>query len=105
MIENVFPVAPLGDRLFVKRLDAVEKRGGIFIPDGAKEKPVFGKVVVAGPGVLDTALRANVLVLFGRYAGTEVNVLGEDYLLMREEEVQGVIVNREVAEQLVGEGA
>ncbi|MDD4951158.1 MAG: co-chaperone GroES, partial [Desulfovibrionaceae bacterium] len=83
---------PLNDRVLVKRLEMEEKSaGGIIIPDSAKEKPMKGKVVAAGPGKLDdsgkrTALnvKAGDTVLFAKYAGTEFKIDGTEHLIMRE---------------------
>src|SRR5262245_66356615 len=90
---------PLHDRVIVKRIDEKEQvRGGIIIPDTAKEKPQEGEVVAVGQGkVLDNgtrlemALKPGDRILFGKYSGTEVKVEGEEYLIMREDEVLGVI--------------
>lgn len=90
---------PLHDRILVKRIEEKEQvRGGIIIPDTAKEKPQEGEVVAVGNGkVLDNgtrlemAVKAGDRVLFGKYSGTEVKVDGEDYLIMREDEVLGII--------------
>jgi chaperonin GroES len=90
---------PLHDRVVVKRIDAEEKtRGGIIIPDSAKEKPQQGKVIAAGTGkVRDDGTRqapdvkAGDFILFGKYSGQEIKLDGEDYLIMREDEVLGVI--------------
>ncbi|MDK2957666.1 MAG: chaperonin GroES [Desulfovibrionales bacterium] len=92
---------PLNDRVLVKRLESEEKTaGGIIIPDSAKEKPQRGKVVAAGPGKLDDSGKRIALnvkdgdeVLFNKYAGTEVKVEGEEYLVMREDDILGVIEN------------
>ena len=92
-------VRPLRDRILVKRLEEGEQRvGGIIIPDTAKEKPQQGKVIAAGAGkIRDDGTRqppdvkAGDLILFGKYSGQEVRLDGEDYLIMREEEVLGVI--------------
>lgn len=86
---------PLDDRIVVKRLEAEEKTaGGIILPDAAKEKPQKGQVIAVGPGkLLDSGTRATPdvkagdLVLFGKYAGTEVKVEGEEYLIMRENDI------------------
>ncbi|HUS57260.1 MAG TPA: co-chaperone GroES [Planctomycetota bacterium] len=91
-------VKPLGDRVLVKRVEAEAKtKGGIVLPDTAKEKPKEGQVVAVGEGkVLDSGERAKPQVkvgdrvLFSSYAGTEVKVDGEDYLIMREEDILAV---------------
>jgi len=90
---------PLGDRIVVKRLEAEEKtKGGIVLPDTAKEKPKQGKVVAVGPGRrLDNGelkkpeLKKGNVVLFESYQGTEVKVEGEDYLILRESDVLAVV--------------
>jgi chaperonin GroES len=92
-------VQPLADRILVKRLDAVEeKRGGIIIPDTAKEKPQQGEVIAIGPGrLLDDGKRvpvevkAGARVLLGKYAGTEVKIDGTEYIILREDDILGVI--------------
>ncbi len=86
---------PLDDRIVVKRLDSEEKsEGGIFLPDTAKEKPQKGKVVSVGEGkILDSGERSKMVlkkgdtILFGKYSGTDVNVDGEELIIMRESEV------------------
>lgn len=90
---------PLGDRVLVKRLEAEEKtRGGIILPDTAKEKPKEGRVMAVGSGrLLDNGQRlapqvkVGDRVIFSSYAGTEVKVDGEEYLIMREEDIQAII--------------
>lgn len=90
---------PLHDRVLVKRVEEKEQmRGGIIIPDTAKEKPQEGEVVAVGQGkVLDNgtrlemALKAGDRILFGKYSGSEVKIDGEEYLIMREDEVLGVV--------------
>ncbi len=92
-------VRPLADRLLVKREEASETvRGGIIIPDTAKEKPQEGKVVAVGPGRLDDdgkrvplEVKKGDRILMGKYAGTEVKIDGEDHLIMREDDVLAVI--------------
>jgi len=92
-------VRPLRDRILVKRLDEGEQRvGGIIIPDTAKEKPQQGKVVAAGTGritdegqVLPLDVKAGDRILFGKYAGTEIKLDGEEYLIVREDEVLGIL--------------
>ena len=92
-------VRPLHDRIIVHRLEEGEQRiGGIIIPDSAKEKPQQGKVIAAGNGkVKDEGKRialdvkAGDLILFGKYSGQEIKLDGEEYLIMREDEVLGVI--------------
>jgi chaperonin GroES len=92
-------IRPLHDRILIERLDEGEQNvGGIIIPDTAKEKPQQGKVIAAGAGkIRDDGTRqppdvkAGDLILFGRYSGQDVRLDGEDYLIMREDEVLGVI--------------
>jgi len=92
-------IRPLADRILVKREDAAETvRGGIIIPDTAKEKPQEGKVVAAGPGRLDEdgkrikmEVKKGDRILMGKYAGTEVKLDGEEHIIMREEDVLAVI--------------
>ena len=90
---------PLHDRVVVKRIEAEEKtKGGIIIPDTAKEKPQEGEVIAVGPGARDESgklvpldLEAGDRVLFGKWSGTEVKIDGEDLLIMKESDVMGVI--------------
>jgi chaperonin GroES len=90
---------PLHDRVVVKRIDAEEKsKGGIIIPDTAKEKPSQGEVVAVGPGgrdengkIISPDVKAGDKVLFGKWSGTEVVLDGEDLLIMKESDIMGVI--------------
>jgi chaperonin GroES len=90
---------PLHDRVVVQRIDAEEKtKGGIIIPDTAKEKPQEGKIVAVGPGGRDEAgklikpdVKVGDRVLFGKWSGTEVKIEGEDLLIMKESDIMGVI--------------
>ena len=90
---------PLHDRLLVQRLDGEEKsRGGIIIPDTAKEKPQQGRVLAVGPGRRDENgelvpldVRSGDKVLFAKYAGTEIKIDGEDRVILREEDILAVI--------------
>ena len=90
---------PLHDRVVVKRLDGEEKtKGGIIIPDTAKEKPQEGEVVAVGPGGRDESgklipidLKKGDRILFGKWSGTEVKVNGEDLLIMKESDILGII--------------
>jgi len=92
-------IRPLNDRLLVKRLEEEEKTaGGIIIPDSAKEKPAEGEVVAVGPGKLNDKgervalqVQAGDIVLFSKYGGTDVKLDGEDYLIMREDDILGVV--------------
>ena len=90
---------PLHDRVVVRRIDAEEKTaGGIIIPDTAKEKPQQGEVLAVGPGKRDEAgklippdVKAGDQILFGKWSGTEVKVDGEDLLIMKEDDIMGVV--------------
>ena len=86
-------IKPLADRVLVQPAPAEEKVGGIIIPDTAKEKPQRGKVVAAGDGTKDDpmVLKDGDTVLYGKYAGTEPEVEGEKYLIMRQSDVLAVI--------------
>ncbi|WP_314649693.1 co-chaperone GroES [Prevotella multiformis] len=86
-------IKPLADRVLVLPAQAEEKVGGIIIPDTAKEKPQRGRVVAAGNGTKDEAmvLKAGDEVLYGKYAGTEIENEGEKYLMMRQSDVLAVI--------------
>jgi chaperonin GroES len=97
--EQLMKIRPLQDRIIVKRVQEEEKtKGGIIIPDSAKEKPIEGKVLAAGNGkVLEDGkvrpldIKAGDRVLFSKYAGTEIKLEGDEVLIMREEDVLGVI--------------
>jgi chaperonin GroES len=90
---------PLGDRVLVKRVEEEQKtKGGIIIPDTAKEKPQEGEVIAVGPGARDEAgkiqpldLKKGDRILFGKWSGTEVKIDGADLLIMKESDVLGVI--------------
>jgi len=92
-------IRPLNDRILVKRLEEEEKTaGGIIIPDSAKEKPAEGEVVAVGPGKMNDAgeraamdVKVGDRVLFSKYGGTDVKYDGEDFLIMREDDILGVI--------------
>ena len=91
-------VKPLADRVVVKPLEEAEvKKGGIIIPDTAKEKPMEGEVVEVGPGRIEEGKRVALEVkkgdriLYGKYSGTEVSISGEEYLIMRESDIFAVI--------------
>jgi chaperonin GroES len=92
-------IRPLQDRLLVKRLEEQEsKKGGIIIPDTAKEKPQEGEVIAIGPGKLDEHgmrmpmdVKVGDRILFGKYSGSEVKLADEEHLIMREEDVLGVL--------------
>jgi chaperonin GroES len=90
---------PLGDRVLVKRVEEEQKtKGGIIIPDTAKEKPQEGEVIAVGPGARDEAGKVQPLdvkpgdrILFGKWSGTEVKLNGEDLLIMKESDILGVL--------------
>jgi chaperonin GroES len=90
---------PLHDRVVVKRLEGEEKtKGGIIIPDTAKEKPQEGEVVAVGPGSRDDSgklvaldVKAGDRVLFGKWSGTEVKIDGQDLLIMKESDIMGIV--------------
>lgn len=92
-------IRPLQDRVIVKRVEEEEKsKGGIIIPDTAKEKPQEGKVVAVGKGkanddgkITPLDVKVNDRILFGKYSGTEINFDGEEHLIMREEDILGII--------------
>ncbi|MGV8078830.1 MAG: co-chaperone GroES [Syntrophales bacterium] len=92
-------IRPLQDRVIVERMDEEQKtKGGIIIPDTAKEKPMEGKVVAVGKGrtaedgkLIKLDVKAGDRILFSKYAGTEVKVEGKEYLIMREDDILGVI--------------
>jgi chaperonin GroES len=92
-------VKPLHDRVIVKRVEEEEKtKGGIIIPDTAKEKPVEGKVIAVGDGKvgddgkkIKLEVKAGDRVLFGKYAGTEINIEGEEHLIMREDDIIAIV--------------
>jgi len=92
-------IRPLQDRVIVERIEEEEKtKGGIIIPDTAKEKPQEGKVVAVGKGkvtedgkLLPMSVKAGDKILFGKYSGTEVKLNGNEYLIMREDDILGVI--------------
>jgi chaperonin GroES len=95
-----FKIRPLHDRLIVKRFDDQEQRsvGGIIIPDTAKEKPQEGKVVAVGKGkknddgtISPLDVKVGDKILFGKYAGSDVKLAGEEHLILREEDVLGVL--------------
>ena len=90
---------PLQDRVIVKQTEAEEKtKSGIYLPDAAKEKPTKGKVIAAGPGKLDDkgkpmdiGVRVGDSIYYGKYAGTDVEVDGEKYVILRESDILGVL--------------
>ena len=92
-------IRPLGDRILVKRIKEEEKtKGGIIIPDTAKEKPQEGKVVAVGKGkktdegkVIALDVKAGDRILFGKYSGSEIKLEGEEHLILREDDILGVL--------------
>ena len=92
-------IRPLQDRVIVQRIEEVEKtKGGIIIPDTAKEKPQEGKVIAVGKGkvndngkVVPLTVKAGDRILFAKYSGTEVKLNGTEYLIMREEDILGIV--------------
>jgi chaperonin GroES len=92
-------LTPLHDRVLVKRIEETESvRGGIIIPDTAKEKPQEGEVIAVGKGksndegkVFPLDVKAGDRILFGKYSGTEIKIDGQEYIIMREEEVLGIL--------------
>jgi chaperonin GroES len=97
--KNSMKVRPLGDRVLVKPLETGEKKkGGIIIPDTAKEKPQEGKVIAVGKGkiteqgkTLPLDVKVGDRILFGKYSGNEIKIDDEDYLIVREEDILGII--------------
>ncbi|MCF7887282.1 MAG: co-chaperone GroES [Candidatus Omnitrophica bacterium] len=92
-------VKPLGDRILIKQVEAEEKTaGGIVIPDTAKEKPQQAKIVAVGEGkkkedgsVIPLSVKEGDRVLYGKYSGTEISIEGEDYLIVKEEDILGIV--------------
>jgi chaperonin GroES len=92
-------VRPLHDRVLVKRfLEEEKSKGGIIIPDTAKEKPIQGEIIAVGTGriaedgkVRPLEVKKGDKILFGKYSGTEIKIEGEDFLMMREEDILGII--------------
>lgn len=91
-------IRPLHDRVIVKRIEEEEKtKGGIIIPDTAKEKPQEGRVISVGPGkhedgkVIPLDVKAGDKILFGKYSGTEIKLNGEEHLILREDDILGII--------------
>lgn len=92
-------ITPLNDRVLVKRVEEIQMtKGGIYIPDTAKEKPIEGKVIAVGSGKISEngqrvplTVKAGDRVLFGKYAGTEIKVEGEEHLMMREDDILAII--------------
>jgi chaperonin GroES len=92
-------IIPLNDRVLVKRTEEVQMtKGGIYIPDTAKEKPIEGKVIAVGSGKVSDSgervaltVKAGDRILFGKYAGTEIKVEGEEHLMMREDDILAIL--------------
>jgi len=91
-------IRPLQDRILVERIEEEIKKGGIIIPDSAKEKPQQGKVIAAGPGRVDEKgnripmeVKKGDIILFGKYSGNEIRIGEEEHLIMREDDVLAVI--------------
>jgi len=101
---------PLHDRILVRRVEEAETtRGGIIIPDSAKDKPQEGEVISAGKGKINEEGKVRPLdvkegdrILFGKYSGTEIKLDGEDFVIMREEEVLGIITGAAKAKETAG---
>lgn len=99
MAAKKFGIRPLGDRVIVKRMEEEEQtRGGIIVPDTAKEKPQRGKVMAVGPGRLaedgkrvPPEVKKGNMVLFGKYAGTDVSMGDDEYLILREDDILAII--------------
>jgi chaperonin GroES len=94
-----FRIQPLGDRVIVKPEEVEERtKGGIILPDTAKEKPIEGTIIAVGNGkhtddgkLIEMTVKAGDKVLYGKYSGTEVSIDGEEYLIMRESDIFGII--------------
>jgi len=103
-------MTPLHDRILVKRVDEQESvRGGIIIPDSAKEKPQEGEVIAVGKGksndegkTFPLDVKAGDRILFGKYSGTEIKLDGEEFIIMREEEVLGILATSGKTKELAG---
>lgn len=103
MTDKALNIKPLGDRVIVKALPQEEKtRGGVILPDTAKEKPQQGEIIAVGPGGRDEAGKLIPLdvevgdrVLFGKWSGTEVKLDGVEYLIMKESDIMGVLTDTE----------
>jgi chaperonin GroES len=98
-LEEEMKIRPLQDRVIIKRIKEEEQtKGGIIIPDTAKEKPQEGQVISVGKGKLDEngkviplEVKVNDRVLFAKYSGTEININGEEHLILREEDILGIV--------------
>jgi len=103
-------LTPLHDRILVKRIEEAESvRGGIIIPDSAKEKPQEGEVIAVGKGksndegkTFPLDVKAGDRILFGKYSGTEITLDGDEFIIMREEEVLGIVVTTGKTKEMAG---
>ena len=93
-----FKITPLGDRVIVKPKEAEETtKGGIILPDTVQEKPIEGTIVAVGPGkseegkMVEMTVKVGDTVLYGKYGGTEISVEGDEYLIMRESDIFGIV--------------
>ena len=94
-----FKITPLGDRVIVKPKEAEEtSKGGIILPDTAKEKPIEGTIVAVGPGkvlddgkLMEMPVKVGDIILYGKYSGTEVVIEEQEYLIMRESDIYGIV--------------
>lgn len=94
MAKSKLSIQPLADRVVIKAAEAEQvTKSGIIIPDTAKEKPQKGEVVAVGPGKKDepTTVKVGNIVLYGKYSGTEINIDGSDYLIMRESDILAIV--------------
>lgn len=100
-------IKPLGDRVLIERIEAEERtKGGIIIPDTAKEKPVEGRVVAVGEGkrtddgkLIPMNVKVNDRVIYSKYAGSEVKIDDKEYLIMREEDILGIVIEEKEKEK------
>jgi len=94
MAKSKLSIQPLADRVVIKAAEAEQvTKSGIIIPDTAKEKPQRGEVVAVGPGKKDepTTVKVGDVVLYGKYSGTEINIEGKDYLIMKESDILAIV--------------
>jgi chaperonin GroES len=90
-------IRPLGSNVVVEKSNERKSAGGIFLPDSSEEKSMLGKVIAVGPGkyesgnLVPTEIKSNDVVLFGKYAGSEISLNGNDYLVLKEEDIMGII--------------
>ena len=103
------PILPCADRVLVTQLKAKETVGEgkslLYIPEQAKEPPSFGIVRSIGHAVKDTNIRPDIMIVFGKYSGTELEVDGKKFLLMREDEISGIVCDGTLADKFVTSGA